>query len=327
MTGRVDGKVAVLIGGGQTPGETIGNGRATAILLAREGARVVVVDRDLASAQDTVDMIAGEGAQAEAAQADATDEAAIEALMNDVSSRHGSLDILHNNVGASVALGDAVAVDLTEEAFDRSFAVNLKSHWMACKHAIPIMRKRGGGSIVNISSLAVLEAYPYLGYKTMKTAIIALTQNLAMAHADAGVRVNTILPGLMNTPMAIEARVAAGMPREELVAMRNARVPLGGGAWAQPGMWRTRRCSCTPTRRSSSAASGCRWTAQPGRARATTSGLGDRGATRCRFASGAPAHRDGAVWAPTAPGTATGVLLGGLLLHDTIKGPVPVPTI
>ena len=234
MTGRVDGKVAVLIGGGQTPGETIGNGRATAILLAREGARVVVVDRDLASAQDTVDMIAGEGAQAEAAQADATDEAAIEALMNDVSSRHGSLDILHNNVGASVALGDAVAVDLTEEAFDRSFAVNLKSHWMACKHAIPIMRKRGGGSIVNISSLAVLEAYPYLGYKTMKTAIIALTQNLAMAHADAGVRVNTILPGLMNTPMAIEARVAAGMPREELVAMRNARVPLGGrmgSAW------------------------------------------------------------------------------------------------
>jgi NAD(P)-dependent dehydrogenase (short-subunit alcohol dehydrogenase family) len=117
---------------------------------------------------------------------------------------------------------------MTEEAFDRSFAVNLKSHWMACKHTIPIMRAQGGGSIVNISSLAVLEAYPYIGYKTMKTAVIALTQNLAMAHAEGGVRVNAILPGLMNTPMAIEARVAAGMPREELVAMRNARVPLGG---------------------------------------------------------------------------------------------------
>lgn len=234
MAGRVQDKIAVLIGGGQTPGETIGNGRATAIALAREGAHVVVVDRDLASAQETVDMITAENFKASAVQADATDESAIQAIMQDTAKRHGSLDILHNNVGASVALGDAPAVDMTEEAFDRSFAVNLKSHWMACKHAIPIMRGQGGGSIVNISSLAVLEAYPYIGYKTMKAAIVALTQNLAMAHADAGVRVNTILPGLMNTPMAIEARVAAGMPREELIAMRNGRVPLGnrmGSAW------------------------------------------------------------------------------------------------
>ena len=105
---------------------------------------------------------------------------------------------------------------------------------MACKHVIPIMREQGGGSIVNISSLSVLEGYPYLGYKTMKTAIIAMTQNLAMAHADAAIRVNAILPGLMNTPMAIEARVAAGTPREQVIASRNARVPLGnrmGTAW------------------------------------------------------------------------------------------------
>ncbi len=234
MAQRVTGKVAVVIGGGQQPGETIGNGRATAILLAREGARVVVADRDLASAQDTADMIAGEGGQASAAKVDATDESSVCALVSDVATQHGSLDILHNNVGASIALGDAVATDMTEEAFDRSFAVNLKSHWMACKHAIPIMRGQGGGSIVNISSLAVLEAYPYVGYKTMKTAVIALTQNLASAHADAGVRVNAILPGLMNTPMAIEARVAQGTPREDVIAMRNARVPLGnrmGTAW------------------------------------------------------------------------------------------------
>jgi NAD(P)-dependent dehydrogenase (short-subunit alcohol dehydrogenase family) len=234
MAERVTGKVAVVIGGGQMPGETIGNGRATAIVLAREGARVVVADRDLASAQDTVDMIAGEGGEASAAKVDATDESSVRALVSDVVAQHGSLDILHNNVGASIALGDAVATDMTEEAFDRSFAVNLKSHWMACKHAIPIMRGQGGGSIVNISSLAVLEAYPYVGYKTMKTAVIALTQNLASAHADAGVRVNAILPGLMNTPMAIEARVAQGTPREDVIAMRNARVPLGnrmGTAW------------------------------------------------------------------------------------------------
>jgi NAD(P)-dependent dehydrogenase (short-subunit alcohol dehydrogenase family) len=234
MARRVEGKVALVVGGGQTPGETIGNGRATAIVLAREGARVVVADRDQPSAQATVDLILDEGGDARAFQIDATDESSVKALVSEVALRHGSLDILHNNVGASLALGDAVAVDMTEEAFDRSFAVNLKTHWMACKHAIPIMRAKGGGSIVNISSLAVLEAYPYIGYKTMKTAVIALTQNLAMAHADAGIRVNAILPGLMNTPMAIEARVAAGTPREEVVAMRNARVPLGqrmGTAW------------------------------------------------------------------------------------------------
>ena len=234
MAGRVAGKVAVVVGGGQTPGETIGNGRATAIVLAREGARVVVADRDETSAQDTVDMIANDGGDAVAAYVDATDESSVTALISGVAASHGSLDILHNNVGASLALGDAVAVDMTEDAFDRSFAVNLKSHWMACKHAIPIMRSQGGGSIVNISSLAVLEAYPYIGYKTMKTAVIALTQNLASAHADAGVRVNTILPGLMDTPMAIEARVAQGTPREQVIAMRNARVPLGqrmGTAW------------------------------------------------------------------------------------------------
>ena len=234
MAGRVADKIAVVVGGGQTPGETIGNGRATAIVLAREGARVVVADRDQASAQDTVDMIANDGGDAVAAYVDATDESSVAALISGVATSHGSLDILHNNVGASLALGDAVAVDMTEDAFDRSFAVNLKSHWMACKHAIPIMRSQGGGSIVNISSLAVLEAYPYIGYKTMKTAVIALTQNLASAHADAGVRVNTILPGLMDTPMAIEARVAQGTPREQVIAMRNARVPLGqrmGTAW------------------------------------------------------------------------------------------------
>jgi len=234
MSGRVAGKVAVIVGGGQTPGETIGNGRATAIALAREGAIVVVGDRDEESAQDTVDLIRVEGGEAVVEQVDATDETSVQGFITNVARKYGSLDILHNNVGASLALGDAVALDLTEDAFDRSFAVNLKSHWMTCKHAIPIMREQGNGSIVNISSLAVLEAYPYIGYKTMKTAIIALTQNLASAHADAGVRVNAILPGLMNTPMAIEARVAAGMPRGELVAMRNARVPLGqrmGTAW------------------------------------------------------------------------------------------------
>lgn len=233
MAGRVEGKVAVIAGAGQTPGETIGNGRATAILLAREGAAVVVVDRDLRSAEETVDMIRTEGGAATAHQADVTSDEDVRGLMAAVRDRHGRLDILHNNVGASITLGDAPAADITEEAFDRSFAVNLKSQWLACKHALPLLRTRGG-SIVNISSMAAWESYPLLGYKTMKAAVIALTQNLAAAYAADGIRVNTILPGLINTPMAIEARVAQGTSREEVIAMRDRRIPLGrkmGSAW------------------------------------------------------------------------------------------------
>jgi len=234
MPGRVADKVALVVGGGQTPGMTMGNGRATAILLAREGATVAVLDRDLASAEDTVRLIADEGGTASAVQADATREADVQRAIETVISRYGSLDLLHNNVGASITLGDAPADTLSEEAFDRSFAINVKTAWLASKHALPIFRERGHGSIVNISSLAALQNYPLLGYKTTKAAIVALTQNLAAANAQYGVRVNAILPGLMNTPMAIEARVAQGPSREEVVAARNRRVPLGrrmGTAW------------------------------------------------------------------------------------------------
>ena len=187
---RVQGKAAIVVGGGQTRGETVGNGRATALLLAREGARDAV--RRLVAV-------------------------ALECL--------GRLDILHNNVGASLALGDAPAETLTEAAFDRSVAVNLKGMWLACKHALPALRE-AAGSIVNISSMAARNAYPLVGYKTTKAAVVALTENLAAANARYGVRANAILPGLMNTPMAIEARVAQGTPREEVIASRDRRVPL-----------------------------------------------------------------------------------------------------
>jgi NAD(P)-dependent dehydrogenase (short-subunit alcohol dehydrogenase family) len=233
MAGRVADKVAIVVGGGQTPGETIGNGRATALLLAREGARVVVADRHVDSADDTCRMIRAEGGEASAYQADATDDDQVEALIATTVARYGYLHILHNNVGASIALGDARADEISVDAFERSFAVNFKTAWLAAKHALPIMRQHGG-SIVNISSLAAWEAYPLVGYKTMKSAVLALTQNLAAANARYGVRVNAILPGLMNTPMAIEARVAQGTSREEVIAARNRRVPLGhkmGTAW------------------------------------------------------------------------------------------------
>lgn len=226
MADRVKGKIALLFGGGQTPGETIGNGRATALVLAREGATVVVVDRDLASARETVAAIESEGGKASALACDVVDEAQVRATVEACRSQYGRIDILHNNIGASLALGDATATELEADAFDRLVNVNLRGMWFACKYAIPVMREQESGSIVNISSMAARSAYPYIGYKTTKAGVIALTENLAMANARYGIRANVILPGLMNTPMAIESRVAAGTPREEVVASRDRQVPL-----------------------------------------------------------------------------------------------------
>ena len=233
MAGRVEGKAALVVGGGQTPGETVGNGRAVAIVLAREGARVVVADRDLAAARETVEVMRIEGLEASALQCDVTSEEDVAGAVAETLQLLGRLDILHNNVGASIALGDAPALELTEAAFDRSFAVNLKGMWLTTKHAMPALRETAG-SIVNISSLAAVGNYPLLGYKTMKAAVIALTENLSMANAQYGVRVNCILPGLMNTPMAIENRVAQGTRREDVIASRDRRVPLRrkmGSGW------------------------------------------------------------------------------------------------
>jgi NAD(P)-dependent dehydrogenase (short-subunit alcohol dehydrogenase family) len=227
MARRVEGKAAIVVGGGQTKGETIGNGRATALVLAREGARVLVADRHLESAEETADMIRGEGGQAWAAEADITDEASNRRLVAAALERFGRIDILHNNVGASLALGDATATELSVEAFQRSFDLNLKGMWLTCKHALPALRE-SAGSIVNISSMAARNAYPLVGYKTTKAAVVALTENLAAQNTRYGVRANAILPGLMNTPMAIESRVARGTPREEVIAARDRRVPLRG---------------------------------------------------------------------------------------------------
>ena len=235
MAGRVEGKVAVLIGGGQTAGETVGNGRATALVLAREGARVFVVDRDLESADETAKMIKEQGGVASSCQADVTSEEQVEIAIKSCVEQFGRLDILHNNVGASVALKDGSATELETDAFDQIYAVNLRGMWLPSKHALPVMREQNNGSIINISSMAVFSgSYPFVGYKTTKAAIIALTENIASANAEYSIRANTVLPGLINTPMAIEARVTAGANRGELVAQRDGQVPLGrkmGTGW------------------------------------------------------------------------------------------------
>jgi NAD(P)-dependent dehydrogenase (short-subunit alcohol dehydrogenase family) len=233
MSGRLAGKVAIVVGGGQTPGDTIGNGRATAILFAREGARVVVVDRRLDSAEETVAMIEAEGHGAEAAAADATVEAEVSELIADCARRHGRIDVLHNNVG--IGGGDASPASVEEAAWDRILAVNLKSVILPCKHVLPVMREQKGGVITNISSIAAVCATPAVAYKTSKAGINAYTQSLALGNAKHGIRANVIMPGLMETPMAIEGlSQALGIPKPKLIEQRHASVPLGahmGTAW------------------------------------------------------------------------------------------------
>ena len=226
---RLDGQAAIVVGGGQTPGQTIGNGRATAITYARAGARVLVADRDLDAAAATVAEITAEGGEAVLFRADVTDEADIAAMIADACDRWGRLDILHNNVGISVAGGDAEISKIEGEAFDRIMAINLKSMVLAIKHALPVMRDQQSGNIINISSTAAHEEYPWVTYKASKAAAKAMTEQVALQNAPHGIRVNCIQPGLMNTPMAVDARMDAwNMTREEVVAMRDAKVPLGG---------------------------------------------------------------------------------------------------
>jgi NAD(P)-dependent dehydrogenase (short-subunit alcohol dehydrogenase family) len=224
---RLRDKVAIVVGAGQSPGEGIGNGRATALTFAREGAKVLCVDRDLASAQETVDLIQEKQGVAAACKADVTKDADIKAMVDDAMKRWGRIDVLHNNVGVSLAGGDAELLTITEEAFDRCVAINLKSCILAAKHVIPIMRQQKSGSIVNISSMAVITTYPYVAYKATKSAMVAFTEQLAYQNAEYGIRANVILPGLMNTPMAVDTRAREwNKTRAEVEAARDKQVPL-----------------------------------------------------------------------------------------------------
>jgi len=238
---RLQNKVAIVMGGGQTPGETMGNGRAVALTFARQGARVLVVDRDLASAQDTVDLIERAGGTASAFAADVTVESDLAAVPAACVERYGRIDVLHNNVGRSE--GDAPVMQLEEANWLALLDINLKSVVFACKHTLPIMREQGGGVIINISSTSSVCTRQTITYKTAKAGINAITQNMAVENAPYGVRVNAILPGLMDTPMAIERRARErGVDREVVRKERHAEVPLNtgmGSAWdvANAALW------------------------------------------------------------------------------------------
>ncbi len=224
---RLRDRVAIVVGAGQTPGETIGNGRATALLFAREGARVLLVDRRLESVQETQAMIKEEGGEATVVEADITRDEDCAGLVGACIEGYGRIDVLHNNVG--IATGDAGPTHLTEQAWQQIFDVNLKGMFLTCKHVLPVMREQRAGSIVNISSIAAICSVGMLAYKTSKAGVNALTHSLALGNARYGIRVNAIMPGLMNTPMAIEGiSRARGIPKEQLIQERDAQVPLGG---------------------------------------------------------------------------------------------------
>jgi NAD(P)-dependent dehydrogenase (short-subunit alcohol dehydrogenase family) len=226
---RLKDKVAVIIGAGQSPGSGTGNGRASCIRFGQEGARVLAVDNRIDSAEETAALVKAEGGQCVAFEADVTREQTLAAAIAEAKRRWGRIDILHYNVGISIAGGDAPPTDITEEAFDRICAINLRGCVMAVKHALPIMRAQRSGVIITISSLAAWAEYPTVAYKATKAAMIAFTQQVAIQNAAYGIRANVILPGLMDTPMAVDTRArVSGKSRAEIAAMRDAQVPLRG---------------------------------------------------------------------------------------------------
>ena len=234
MVGRLAGKMAVVVGAGQTPGETIGNGRATALLFGREGAMVFCVDRRLDSAQDTVAMVQAEGGRASAYEADITDEDQCAALIAEAKARLGRIDILHNNVG--IGLRDRSVTQLKGDDFDRIMDTNLKGMWLTIKHALPLMREQGGGgAITNISSMAAVASSNLVAYGMSKAGVNKLTRITAAGNTQYMIRCNCIMPGLMDTPMAVGGRAAEqGRGTDDIRAGRDAQVPLGrkmGTAW------------------------------------------------------------------------------------------------
>jgi NAD(P)-dependent dehydrogenase (short-subunit alcohol dehydrogenase family) len=194
------GKVAIVTGGGAA-GDGIGNGRAAAILIARAGARVVVVDRDVALAKRTVEMIEAGGGQGLAFQADMTRASDCAAVVEAAMDRYGRLDYLDNNVGIG---SRGSVVDETEESWRRLMNVNVDTMFLAAKHAIPAMRRTGGGAIVNVSSISALRPRGLTAYTVSKGAVIALTKAMAVDHGPEGIRVNCVAPGPVYTPMVYQ---------------------------------------------------------------------------------------------------------------------------
>lgn len=230
---RLEGRVAIVVGAGQTVGETVGNGRATAITFAREGARLLLVDREPASLEETAELARRQGGEVQTIVADVAADGSPEAIVQRAAGSFGGVDVLHNNVG--IGAGDGPPHHLTDESYDRIMDVNLRAMWRMCRAAVPILRESQHGAIVNISSLASIAAAGNLtAYKLSKAGVNALTQNLAVTNAKYGLRANAILPGFIDTPMANDAAARArGVERSVVADARASAVPLGrqGTGW------------------------------------------------------------------------------------------------
>jgi NAD(P)-dependent dehydrogenase (short-subunit alcohol dehydrogenase family) len=232
---RLKGKIALVVGAGSI-GPGWGNGKATAVTFAREGAHVFCVDRNGKAAQETVDIITSEAGHAAAFTADVSVGAEVEAMVAACLRTYGRIDVLDNNVGIAEV---GSVVDVSEAEWDRVFAVNLKSAFLAMKHVIPVMEQQGGGSIINISSIASIRqlGVSYVTYAASKAAMNQMTRVTAVEFAAKNIRVNCVLPGLMKTPMVENsAGLTAGYGAGDVAAMwraRDAMVPMGhmGEAW------------------------------------------------------------------------------------------------
>jgi NAD(P)-dependent dehydrogenase (short-subunit alcohol dehydrogenase family) len=227
MAGRLEGKVALISGAGSC-GPGWGNGRATATLFAREGAKVFAADLDADAVENTRATIAGEGNECTTHVCDVTKSDQVKAMVAACVAQYGTVDILHNNVGGSASGG---AMDMEEEVWDRQMDHNLKHVFLVTKEVLPHMVKQGSGSIINMSSTSSVSysgAFQ-IGYATTKAAIRRYSEVVALEFAGRGVRCNTIIPGQLHTPM-VETRLAGqrtGGDVEALIASRNARIPMG----------------------------------------------------------------------------------------------------
>jgi NAD(P)-dependent dehydrogenase (short-subunit alcohol dehydrogenase family) len=224
MAGRMQGKVAIVTGAGSRA-EGIGNGRAAAVLFAREGAKVLLVDASKEMAEGTLAMIEKEKGEAAVHVADVTRAADCQAMVDEAVRRWGRLDVLDNNVGIG---GRGTVLETSLEMWENVMRVNVTGMMLASKHAIPAMIKGGGGAIVNISSISALRPRGLTAYSASKGAVIALTRAMAIDHAEQGIRVNCIAPGPVYTPMVYADGMSA-----ELRDRRRRASPLGieGSGW------------------------------------------------------------------------------------------------
>lgn len=223
----------MVVGAGQTAGDTVGNGRAVGVLFAREGARLLLVDRHRDSVEETAALARDEGAEVVVHVGDIATDDGPDAVREAALAAFGRVDVLHNNVG--IGIGDAPPHRLTDDAYDRIMDVNLRALWRTCRAFVPDLRASGNGAIVNVSSLAAVAAAGNLtAYKLSKIGVNALTQNLALTNAKYGVRANAIMPGFIDTPMGVDAPARfVGTDRGDYASARASMVPLGrqGTAW------------------------------------------------------------------------------------------------